>query len=163
MAKTFAEHIEEIKREYEFHSEEARKFKALLDAAGISLTTKTNGYNVPAKNEIPLLQQKKPTFESYIVEILKEGDTPRLTRELQEEYKKKTGIELISKNFSSKLSIAAAKTHPLIKNYEFKQFPSEIRFWWGLTDFFKGQKFKPEYEDKILVKVGYPNQEELPM
>jgi hypothetical protein len=68
-----------------------------------------------------------------------------MTRDLFEKYKTKTGkTDMKQKDFSSKLSMRAAIENPKLKNAVYVDWPVFERYWWGLSEWFEGDDFKPE-------------------
>ena len=150
-----------IQAKYMYHIKFADKYKSMLDA--YNGDTQTNPIiDQVTNNELhpPRVRQinnqnerKKQTFESTIVEIFSDGN-PRLVTELIKEYFSKTGKEIKTKDFSSKLSIRSSAPGGRVKNAKFIDFPIEKRFWWGLNDWFDGNIMKPEYILKVHEKYN---------
>ena len=158
---TDEEFIEAVKAKYNYHLNLSLKLKLMLDAydgkftnaENVSKGKKTDTpqetlFHKTSIQEKPIKEKRsKATFESIVLDILSDGQ-PRLVSELIEDYSKKTGKTLKTKDFSSKLSIRA-KSGNKIRNVKFNDFPIEKRFWWCLTDWFDGNLLKPEYAIKI--------------
>ncbi len=155
MAKSFTDIIKEIEENYNYHKAEADNYKRLLDAV-------KNGEPVPERKFMREVTHRivkvrglsgvnpKPTFEDEIVDFMQDGK-PKTTRELIARYKEKTGKEYSSKNFSSKLSIAS--NHKRFQNAIYPEFPLEMRYWWGLSSWFDGKKFKKAYDEIVREKA----------
>lgn len=154
MSKTYEQTIEEIKQEYRFHKGEADKFEKLLIAAGIAFNSNghSNGNGHIQKNIISPETATRQTFESVIIHILTEKDTPINTKDLHDEYERITGHIIISKNFSSKLSIVAS-SKGTIKNQYFRKYQEGYKYWWCKAEWFDGEKLKESYKQKVVDKM----------
>jgi hypothetical protein len=167
MAKDFDEIIKEIKQNFDFHAAEAKKyifhkeeserFKKLLDAAGVCDENRNVDQTAISKSKINGHVKKikktktrgRLTFENAILKILEDG-VPRLSRELQEEHERMTGEKYDTKNFASKLSIAARNKK--LANVKYDDYPIAYRYWWGLTNWIEGDKFRKEFDKKVIDK-----------
>lgn len=165
--KSYNDILAEVKANYEFHREEATRFKRLLDAVidfapePIAPTVNINHKTVIQK-QIPQAKVKanpERTFEDIIIEILNDG-MPRTGRDLSLEYLKRTGLEYSRKDFASRLAMVK-KSKGTFKNIEYREFPTENRFWWGLTDWYEGNDLKKEFKDKIYRSMGISIQHSL--
>lgn len=146
-----------INTKYLHHKKLSEKYKLMLDAYNEiehikptrELIKASNGgfqeRNITGKSTI-----EKQTFETVVLNILKDGQ-PRLISNLINEYYALTNKTITTKDFSSKLSIRS-KANDKIRNAKFNDFPIEKRYWWGLSDWFEGNRLKPEYEIKVHEK-----------
>ena len=136
MSKSYSERIEELRQDYNFHVEEAKKFKKLLDAAGISISNpEAVTVSAPKHKDVGRPVAGQATFETEIIDILKRENRVLPAAELRRLYTKHTGKVFEPRNFSSKLSIVAKKKGT-IQNQEL-EFQ---KFYWGLPETFSNIK-----------------------
>jgi hypothetical protein len=99
----------------------------------------------------PLSYNKKPeapkTFKEGVLAVFKDG-FPKTSRELLKEYNKLTGKNLDMGGMSAQLSPLAKKGLE-VKKIEFPELPFDRRNYYGLADWFDGDKLKAEYMRKI--------------
>ncbi|HEY5368792.1 MAG TPA: hypothetical protein VIJ75_07355 [Hanamia sp.] len=171
--KSYASIVEDIKNNWLYHNSEAERFKKLYDMATmpgpgteISIKEKQDSFVLGTKTHpskmndkpYPNKVSKKETFEDVIICILNEKGRPMYSSELVNSYELKKAVKIERKNFSSKLAIVA-KTKNSIINNEYKELPNNIRFWWGLKDWYRGDDFESPFKDKIMIeaeKIGGP-------
>lgn len=149
--------VELFKYKFAYHSSEAKKYKMFLDMYNSAFSEQDSEIinvieavsRVPNNgndNTIQRRPESRKTFEEVIVEILNNGK-PMTSKMLLEKYSTLGLKEVALKDFSSKLSMRAKLGH--IKNVKFNEYPTDQRFWWGLSDWFDGDGLKDEYVAKI--------------
>lgn len=151
--------IELFKYKYTYHSSEAKKYKTFLDmynSAFKDLDYKTvdsieSERSVIEKNITPQKPNIKKTFEEIIIEILNSGK-PMTAKMLLNKYSTLGLKEVTLKDFSSKLSMRSKAGH--IRNAKFNEYPTDQRFWWGMSDWFDGDNLKDEY---VAIVHNYMN------
>jgi hypothetical protein len=151
------EYIEKAKQKYAFYMEQAERYRAILEAFGLSVSNEqpkphVNGSTI--NNSTSLRTTKydlRPgfTFIDFVETLLKEQDRPMLTTEIRDFFIKLTGNEIKLTNFSSKLNMRQKRTGR-IKNVIYKELPLARRGWWGLPEWFtKEGQLKKDYKLKI--------------
>lgn len=87
---------------------------------------------------------EKITFKDAIKRFLADG-VPKRSRELYEMFKTlKNNPEYPHKSFSAQLSMFKG-----VDKHEFENRTNEDKYYYGLVDWFDGDKLKPEYLEKI--------------
>lgn len=151
--------IELFKYKYTYHSAEAKKYKTFLDmyiSAFKDLDNDNNSTIEPERrfddsNAVQSKTNTKKTFEEVILEMLNNGK-PMTAKMLLSKYSTLGLKEVTLKDFSSKLSMRSKAGH--IKNAKFNEYPTDQRFWWGLSDWFDGTTLKDEY---VTIVHNYMN------
>jgi hypothetical protein len=151
--------VELFKYKYTYHSAEAKKYKTFLDmynSAFKDLDSEIVSTIEPERkaddnNAIQHKSDSKKTFEEVIIEMLNSGK-PMTAKMLLNKYSTLGLKEVTLKDFSSKLSMRSKAGH--IKNAKFNEYPTDQRFWWGLSDWFDGDNLKDEY---VAIVHNYMN------
>lgn len=91
----------------------------------------------------------RKTFKTIILGLLADGN-PRTSRELLNHYMKEKGKNISMPAFSSQLSPMVHKDKK-IKMHKEPNNSIETRTYYGLTEWFSGEKLKQEYQSKIGV------------
>lgn len=134
--------VKQLETELVFHKQEVSRIEAELGILKKYLPTKFIKSNF--NTEVVLSMNTKFSFKKAILSFLSDG-IPKKARELFEEYKKCKGDnDYKYSSFSPQLSILKE-----IKKHEFNDKSQEDRFYYGLNEWFDGDKLKEEYIVKI--------------
>jgi hypothetical protein len=91
-------------------------------------------------------ESDKITFKSAILNLFNDG-IPKTTRQLMIAYNEATNKKFEFSSFSGRFSILVNKG--FIKKHQIKSNPLETRFYYGIPEWFDGNKLKEEYLTKI--------------
>lgn len=131
--------IDTIKEQIAFHKAELQRLERLLGEV----------MKLPLPKEVKeasLIHQPRKTLEDTVLEILSDG-IPRTSRELLNEYTKKTEKEMAMPFFSARL--VGLQNKKSIEKQAFPENPIQTRNYYGKHEWFVKGKLKPEYLAKI--------------
>ena len=142
--------IELFKYKYTYHLAEAKKYKTFLDMYN-SAFKDINSESVnstptevkPTETNISYNNNdNKKTFEEIVIDMLNLGK-PMTAKMMLSKYSTLGLKDVTLKDFSSKLSMRSKSGR--IKNAKLNEYPTDQRFWWGLSQWFDGDQLKDEY------------------